>query len=153
MAAKKPRTKKEMKEIQKLAGVKIRPVKVAPALTSAERGAIQSEALGGSSKPLEAASQALTGELLPKGTAIDNFGKKINKGGRPPGRVNKITKEVKDVILRCFYDIGGREAFAAWAKVNQTKFYQLYSKLLPIQLQTKGSNEVHIHLSKDEAGL
>lgn len=74
--------------------------------------------------------------------------------GRPKGVANKFTREVKMVIAECFTDIGGRKAFAAWARANRTEFYKLYSKLLPIQMQgAANGNSIHIHISDTESKL
>lgn len=97
---------------------------------------------------------ALEGELIPrkKGPVPKNL---THAGkGRPKGAINKTTREVKEAILQVFDDIGGVEAFAAWASRNPTEFYKLYGKLLPIQLQGAGSKgEFVITISKDEAKL
>jgi len=82
-------------------------------------------------------------ELLPA-----TKGLKTNKGSQ-----QAMTIEVKEVIARCFYDIGGREKFAEWARNNRTDFYKLYSKLLPIQLQSKETKELIITITPDEAEL
>lgn len=105
---------------------------------------------------------AVAGELLPRAPAspaqrakqlhpamVARLGK-----GRPAGVPNKFTKEVKQVIATCFDDIGGRAAFAKWASENRKDFYKLYSKLLPIQLQSgTNGNSINIYISPTEAEL
>lgn len=81
-------------------------------------------------------------------------GNMLNRGGRPPGAVNKTTREVKEVIAQTFERIGGIDAFARWARGNRDEFYKLYSKLLPVQLQGSASNgAINILLTKEEADL
>lgn len=85
---------------------------------------------------------------------VTNFGDNARTGmGRPKGSSNKVTKEVKQVIAECFTKIGGLEAFAEWARKNQTKFYYIYAKLLPIQLQAHETKDINIFISKDEANI
>lgn len=52
-------------------------------------------------------------------------------GGRKPGSLNKTTVAAKEAFQLAFEGIGGAQAFADWAKENQTDFYKLYSKLIP----------------------
>jgi hypothetical protein len=54
--------------------------------------------------------------------------------GRPKGVPNKTTQAVKDLITQAFEEKGGLEAFVAWARKNETEFYKIWSKLLPVQL-------------------
>lgn len=58
-------------------------------------------------------------------------------GGRLKGIPNKRTAAVKDVIEAVFYNIGGEEAFADWAIINQTDFYKIYAKLLPAEMKVR----------------
>lgn len=82
----------------------------------------------------------------------EGFKNQMGKG-RKAGHPNKVTKEVKEVILECFTRIGGIAAFAEWAKKNQTKFYYIYAKMLPINLQATQTKEINIYVSRDEAGI
>jgi hypothetical protein len=105
----------------------------------------------------------LSGELITKDEVdahfrrerLKNFKGKMQAGkGRKKGSRNKITREVKDVIARCFQEIGGEKTFAEWATNNKTTFYKLYAKLLPIQLQGAGRNgEFVIVVSADDANV
>lgn len=64
--------------------------------------------------------------------------------GRPKGVPNKVSGLAKDAVAKVFEDIGGVDAMATWAKENQTQFYQLYSKLLPLQVNGAGDNGEHL---------
>ena len=60
-------------------------------------------------------------------------GKRLNSG-RKAGVPNKISSCVKDNVIEVFQSIGGVNNMAVWASENQTQFYNLYSKLLPLQV-------------------
>jgi len=62
----------------------------------------------------------------------------VAKIGRPKGSVNKLSGLAKENIAGVFNRIGGTEAMAQWATENQTQFYQIYSKLLPIEATLSG---------------
>lgn len=57
-------------------------------------------------------------------------------GGRVKGSVNKQTKEVKQNIIEAFEKLGGVDGFVKWGKENQTEFYRIYSKLIPVDMQS-----------------
>jgi hypothetical protein len=61
-------------------------------------------------------------------------GGKRNGAGRPAGIPNKLSASVKDNIIDVFDKIGGVESMAIWATENQTQFFNLYAKLLPLQV-------------------
>ncbi len=64
---------------------------------------------------------------------IPNGGK-----GRPPGAVNKTTRSAREAFQLAFDKIGGGEALATWAADNQTEFYKLYGRLIPITAEHSG---------------
>lgn len=51
----------------------------------------------------------------------------------------KVTATVKENILAVFTRLGGTAAMARWARENETEFYRMYAKLLPLQLT--GAND------------
>ena len=55
-------------------------------------------------------------------------------GGRVKGSPNKLGGEAKDNIAAVFVRLGGTANMAKWAEENQSSFYQLYAKLLPLKL-------------------
>ncbi len=55
-------------------------------------------------------------------------------GGRKAGTPNLLSGTAKENIAAVFVRLGGTAAMAEWAKENQTPFYQLYSKLLPVEV-------------------
>lgn len=63
-------------------------------------------------------------------------------GGRQKGSVNKTTALMKDAITAVYADLqdsveesdNPNAHFFEWAKSNETEFYKLASKLLPLQI-------------------
>jgi len=54
--------------------------------------------------------------------------------GRPKGSVNKVTKELKDMILTALEESGGVEYLKDRAKDNPAAFLTLIGKVLPLQV-------------------
>jgi hypothetical protein len=54
--------------------------------------------------------------------------------GRPKGSLNKSTVAVKEALAEAFDGIGGVESLKLWAGENPTAFYQLWGKMLPLQV-------------------
>lgn len=78
-------------------------------------------------------------------------------GGRVAGTPNKLSGQAKDNIGAVFNRIGGTAAMAEWANENKTAFYQIYSKLIPVQISGDEDNPIQtithfklIPLTKDE---
>ena len=61
-------------------------------------------------------------------------------GGRQKGTPNKVSGTVRENVVTVFDQIGGLESMAKWAVENQTEFYRLYSKLLPMQQEITGED-------------
>jgi hypothetical protein len=55
-------------------------------------------------------------------------------GGRQAGTPNKVTTAFKDAVRIVYEDIGGHEAFAAWARENPGDFYRIASRLIPTEI-------------------
>lgn len=74
-------------------------------------------------------------------------------GGRKPGSQNKTTLAVKEAFRQAFDDLGGTQALVTWAMENPTQFYQLYSKLIPTEIDAtlsgkEGAPAVKINIVK-----
>lgn len=65
----------------------------------------------------------------PKGTLPPAAGK-----GRKKGVPNKVTKELKDMILQALDDSGGVEYLKTQAIENPTAFLTLVGKVLPLTI-------------------
>lgn len=74
-------------------------------------------------------------ENKPKRKPPPNAGK-----GRPKGALNKTTLAVKDALQQTFDGIGGISAMITWASENQTAFYQLYGKLIPVEAKVENTH-------------
>jgi hypothetical protein len=68
-------------------------------------------------------------------------------GGRKSGSVNKLSGLAKDNIAAVFNRLDGTNGMAKWAEENQTQFYQIYAKLLPIDLHHSGEVEHKLTLA------
>lgn len=53
------------------------------------------------------------------------------------GSPNKVGATAKENILAVFTRIGGTAGMAKWAKDNQTEFYKLYARLIPVEVDGK----------------
>jgi hypothetical protein len=76
-------------------------------------------------------------------------------GGRKPGTPNKTTVAVKEAFKQAFDDLGGTSALVTWAMENPTQFYQLYSKLIPTEIDATlsgkdGAPAVKINIVKSK---
>lgn len=58
-------------------------------------------------------------------------------GGRVAGTPNKVTKELKDMILGALDDVGGQTYLAAQARDNPGAFLTLVGKVLPKEITGK----------------
>lgn len=50
------------------------------------------------------------------------------------GSPNKLSGTAKENIAAVFTRLGGTAAMASWAEENQTEFYKLYAKLVPLSV-------------------
>jgi UV DNA damage repair endonuclease len=66
--------------------------------------------------------------------------KGVKTGGRTKGTPNKTTVAVKEAFKLAFDNLGGVDALVTWAADNQTQFYQLYSKLIPTEVEVAGKD-------------
>ena len=87
-------------------------------------------------------------ETLENNTNLDNLEpEKSNHGGlragagRPKGATNKIPRVAKENIIQVFDQLGGVDGMVAWAtkdEKNQSEFYKIYARLLPIENNITG---------------
>lgn len=62
----------------------------------------------------------------------------VKQGGRPKGGLNKTTKSVKEAITEAFEKRGGVTKLIAWADDNETEFYKLWGRLIPVDVKHEG---------------
>ena len=65
-------------------------------------------------------------------------------GGRQKGTPNKTTAKVTEAMELAFEGIGGVPALIEWAEDNQTEFYKLFVKLLPVQVEASVDGKLEI---------
>ena len=83
--------------------------------------------------------------MLEKQSTKSVRGGKRENAGRPAGVPNKLSSSVKDNVTQVFEDIGGLVFMADWAKQNPNQFFNIYSKLLPLQVNGSGEDGEFIH--------
>lgn len=65
-------------------------------------------------------------------------------GGRTKGTPNKVTGELKDMILTALENKGGVKYLERQAEDNPTAFMSLVGKVLPMTVQGPGENGEHL---------
>jgi hypothetical protein len=80
----------------------------------------------------------------PKGTRPPATGK-----GRPKGARNKLTRDVKEMILGALSDVGGQKWLVKQAELNPTAFMGLLGKIIPTQMDATVKRELP-EMSRDE---
>lgn len=77
--------------------------------------------------------------------------------GRPPGASNKITREVKQMILDALDAAGGKGGGVAYltaqAKKNPKSFLTLVGKVLPLQITGKDGSALLVQMAKGDENL
>lgn len=70
---------------------------------------------------------------------------KFGKGnpGKPKGAVNKVTKELKEMILQALENKGGVSYLEQQAEANPNAFLTLIGKVLPMTVQGPGEAGEH----------
>jgi hypothetical protein len=69
-------------------------------------------------------------------------GQSGNPKGKPPGTLNTISRTAKENIADVFDHVGGILEMVKWAKENQTEFYRIYAKLLPVDINAKVEKKI-----------
>lgn len=66
-------------------------------------------------------------------------------GGRQKGTTNKVTSELKEMIIGALEDAGGREYLTKQADANPSAFLSLIGKYIPSELHQKLSGAVKVN--------
>ena len=53
--------------------------------------------------------------------------------GRPKGAKNRLGRTVRENVVAVFNRLGGTAGMAEWARDNQSEFYRIYARLIPIE--------------------
>ena len=84
---------------------------------------------------------------MPQHRTSTSFKKGQRSVGRRAGTPNKMTAEVKEVLARCFEDVGGYDAFVKWVESSPERLDTFYSKmwikLLPMNIRPDIRPEGH----------
>jgi hypothetical protein len=56
------------------------------------------------------------------------------RGGRKVGTPNKMTVAAREAFQQAFDGLGSVDALIVWAKDNQSEFYKLYGRLIPVDV-------------------
>jgi len=70
----------------------------------------------------------------------------LNRNGRPKGVPNKITPELKDMILAALDEAGGQQYLALQAIENPSAFMTLIGKVLPMQVKAEHSGGTSLEI-------
>lgn len=64
--------------------------------------------------------------------------------GRPVGTKNKVTQSMREAFKDAFDKMGGVDALVEWGSMPQNRgaFYQLASKLIPIEVSGTDGKEI-----------
>lgn len=68
-------------------------------------------------------------------------------GGRQKGSTNKLTKQLKDMILEALDDCGGVDYLKQTAIDHPVAFLTLVGKVLPLQVTGEGGGAVVVQLA------
>lgn len=79
--------------------------------------------------------------------------KGIKTGGRKAGTPNALSSTAKENIAAVFVRLGGTVAMAKWAQENQTQFYSLYAKLIPVEVSGENGGPLVLKLTSADAQL
>lgn len=76
-------------------------------------------------------------------------------GGRQKGTPNRVTGEVKEMVLEALSAAGGVDYLVRQSDENPTAFLTLVGKVLPLQVTGDKSNPVYTHetTTVDTSGL
>lgn len=64
------------------------------------------------------------------------------RGGRQKGTPNRLARETKEHLVEAFYLLGGVKRLVEWASANDTEFYKLWAKTLPMTVASDPNNPV-----------
>jgi hypothetical protein len=68
--------------------------------------------------------------------------------GRQAGSPNKITTAFKYAVRVAFDDIGGRRAFADWARANPGDFYRIAARLIPAEVNVREDRAITVIIQR-----
>lgn len=73
--------------------------------------------------------------------------------GRVKGSKNKTTTAVKEALTAVYAKKGGDAALLTWAKENETEFYKLWGRMLPMEHTGEGGGPIQTSMTVAFVGV
>lgn len=70
--------------------------------------------------------------------------KGVKTGGRVKGTPNKVTADVKEMVLAALTNVGGVDYLQSQAATNPNAFLTLVGKVIPLQVSGAGDKGEHL---------
>lgn len=67
------------------------------------------------------------------GKFVRGQAKPANSGRKVGGR-NRVNLAFRDATMRVYSEIGGDKTYADWAEDNQTEYYKIAARLIPLEM-------------------
>jgi len=64
--------------------------------------------------------------------------------GRPKGALNTRTIAAKEAVDEVFANLGGVPNFTKWAMENQSDYYKMFAKSIPVDVNMKSDNTIRV---------
>jgi hypothetical protein len=78
--------------------------------------------------------------------SVNKDGKMVRRAGRPTGAVNRINRDIREMVLVALNTVGGEKYLARQAEKNPNAFMGLLGKILPTTLANADGSPVQLHL-------
>ena len=69
---------------------------------------------------------------------------RCKSGGRQRGTPNKLTGTFREALRAVYQGLGGHPAFLLWAQANQTEFYKIMARVIPIETEEMNNEPLTI---------
>lgn len=69
---------------------------------------------------------------------------KPKTGGRQAGTPNKVTGAFREAVQIVYDGLGGHLEFLKWARENQTDFYKIAARLIPVEVRSEEDRTVTV---------
>lgn len=85
---------------------------------------------------------------MTESSTVDKNRGKIKGSGRVAGTPNKATRNTKEALQEAFEKLGGVNSLVSWGKDNQTEFYKLWSKIIPLDVNANVSGGITVNITR-----
>src|SRR5215204_2522386 len=85
------------------------------------------------------------------GQSMDGERQRSKFAGRRAGTPNKYTSTMKEAVQTAYQGMGGHKAFTEWAKENQTEFYRIASRLIPVEVHGTSDKTINVYVNRSGA--